>query len=237
MLFSGIYARMFRAFREELKKLYELNRLFLESSPQWLALTEGPSAILSPSDYQDNQFRIFPSADASTASGQQRKDKATMLMQVSSSAPGFNRYEVTKEFLEAFEYANIEKIFPDPKGPNALPPPPPDPKVMAEQAKLQQADKHHQDDMQLDVVRLKSDIALNEGKIAELQAKAQRELADAQGVGTGHQIAIIEAHEGLMSALNVLQKHHAASMDHNLKQQQMKQQPKGAISGNNSVGP
>lgn len=219
MLFSGIYSRMYRSFKEELSTRFENNRLFLESSPQFWELTKGPNAILSPDDYKINRFRIYPMADVSSASQSQRQQRAQMLQQLASAEPGFNKYLVTKNLLEVFEYENIDQIYPDPKGPNAIAPPQ-NPKVELEKAKLQQQQQEHSDNMQLEIADTKSSIELNGAKIMELQAKATKELAEASGVDTGHQIAMIEAQigaaklkqEGLLGALSALQKAHETQM-------------------------
>ena len=195
MLFSGIYARMYRSFREELHTRFENNRLFLKTSPKYYDLCKGPNAILAPTDYETNLFRIYPMADASSASSAQRKEKASLLMQVAASTPGFNKYLVTKNFLETHEFENIDQIYPDPKGPNAIAPPP-NPKMEIEKMKIEQAQKIHQDEMQIEVARAQSDIQLATAKINELAAKATKEMAEAQGVDTGHQIAMIEAQIG-----------------------------------------
>lgn len=236
MLFSGIYARMFRSFREELKKIYELNRVFLETSPRWYNLTQGGNAILAPDDYKSNAFRIFPTADAAAVSAQQRKDKAGQLMAAANASPGFNKYLVTKMWLEANEYENIDQIFPNPQGPNAIPMPP-NPKAELEKAKLQQQQQQHQDQMQLAVAQLQSDAQVNQAKITELQAKAAKEISEAQGVDTGHQIALINAQigaakarqDGLMSALSLLQKTHNdhQQLMHKANELQVKSQSNG----------
>ena len=213
MLFSGIYNRMYRSFKSELEKFYEFNKLFFQYSPQFQDLVYGPNAILAKDDYQGSGFRIVPAASPEAVSTSQRRDKAAMLHQLASTEPGFNRYLVTRDLLEAWDFDNIEAYYPDPKGPNALPPPV-NPKVELEKAKLQQAAQEHQDAMQLAVAELKNDIALNEAKIAELQAKATKYLAEAEGVDTGQQIAMVNAqigaakahNEGLMKAAEVLQK-------------------------------
>jgi hypothetical protein len=54
--------------------------------------------------------------------------------------------------------------------------------------------------MQLATIQMKLDTDLNAAKIAELQAKATKYLADAEGVDTGHQIAMIEAEIGARKA-------------------------------------
>ncbi len=205
MLFSGIYSRMYRAFREELSKLYELNRLYLHTSPKYFDLTQGADAILSPSDYTTNRFRIFPVADPSAVSGQQRKDKADKLVAFAGSPLGvmLNKAEVTRRWLEANEYDDMESVFPDPTGPNAVKPPP-NPKVELEKQKLQQAQQEHSDNMMLEVGKMKQDILLNEAKISELQAKATMELAKADGVDKGHQLALLDAQIGAAKSQNEL---------------------------------
>jgi len=221
MLFSGIYARMYRAFREELQKFYELNRLYLHTSPVFWELTEGPDAIIAPDDYTAGRFRVFPAADASTVSGQQRKQKAAELVQFAMTPFGaqLDKTYVTRQWLEAGEY-DVDAVFPDPNGPRAIKPPP-NPKLAIEQAKLAQDQQQHQDNMMLAVAKLKSEIALNNAKIAELQAKAEMELAKADGVDKEQLIALLNAqigaakadNEHLMKSADLLLKAHATRND------------------------
>jgi chaperonin GroES len=230
MLFSGIYARMYRSFRDELSKMYELNRLHLRDSPRFWELTKGPNALIAADDYTTNRFNIFPAADASSVSASQRKAKADQLVAFASSPLGamLDKAVITRAWLEAHEYDNIEQIFPDPKGQNAVQPPA-NPKIELEKAKLQQSQQQHQDNMQLAVAQLQSEAGLSQAKIVELQAKATKEMSEAQGVDTGHQIAMIEAQigaakakqEGILGALQSLQKTHELQLKGH---QQMHQQ-------------
>ncbi|MBU6264864.1 MAG: hypothetical protein KGM14_01550 [Actinomycetales bacterium] len=213
MLFSGIYARMYRAFRDEINKLYTLNRLYIESSPKFKEISSGEDAIIAPDDYRARGMRVFPAASPEAVSATQRKQKAAELLAIANQQPGFDKYLVTLGWLEASDYDDIDKIYPDPKGPNAIAPPQ-NPKVALEQAKLQQQAKEHQDSMQLAIVELQADIQVNEAKILELQAKATKALAEADGVKTGHQLALINAaigaaharQKGLIEALSLMQK-------------------------------
>lgn len=202
MLFSGIYTRMYRSFREELKKLYELNRLYLRTSPRFFELTEGEDAIIAPDDYSGARMRVFPAADASTVSGQQRKDKADKLAQFALSPLGaqLDKTYVTRNWLEANEY-DVDSVFPDPNGENAVKPPQ-DPKIQLEQAKLQQSQQQHQDQMQLQVAQLQADIAKNNGQIAKWQAEAELAIAKADGVDRQQAIAVLNAQIGAVRAEN-----------------------------------
>jgi hypothetical protein len=209
MLFSGIYARMYRGFTEELRKLMELNRTFFHLYPSFYDCTTGDDAILLPDDYKKNRLRVFPAASPEVVSSSQRKAKAGVVLQLAGQEPGFNKYLVVKDFLEAHEVEDIENKYPDPKGKNAIAPPP---NLKMEELKLKQ--QVHTDNMQLAVTTLKSEIELTQAKIEELSAKATKELAEAKGVDTGHQIALIEAQigaakahkEGLLGALSLMQK-------------------------------
>ena len=227
MLFSGIYNRIWRAFREEIRKFYTLNSLFLETSPRYSELVYGPNAILAEDDYSANAFRIFPAASPEAVSSQQRRDKATALVAMAAQQPGFDRYEVTLNWLESHDYDGIDRFYPDPKGPRAVPAPP-NPKML----ELQQKAKEHNDEMQLAVVELRETAALNAAKIVELEAKAVAHRANAEGVQTGHAIAVLEAQigarkqhqEGLLRALELLQK----SVESEAKAAQPKQPTAGA---------
>lgn len=202
MLFSGIYARMYRAFREELQKLYDLNRLYLHTSPRFWELTEGEDAIIAPDDYTGGRMRVFPAADASTVSGQQRKDKADKLAQFALSPLGgkLDKDYITRQWLEANEY-DVDSVFPDPEGDRAVKPPM-DPKIGLQQAQLQQKQQEHQDNMMLSVATLKATIAKNEGQIAKWNAEAELALAKADGVDKEQAIQVLNAQIGAVKAEN-----------------------------------
>lgn len=225
MLFSGIYKRMYRAFAEELRKMYQLNKWYLKQTSDFGALTEGDGALIAADDYDDNSFRIYPSADPTAVSAAQKQNRAKALFEISSAKPnGFNMYAVVKRVLEAHDIEALDEVYPDPKGPNAVAPLQ-NPKVELEKAKLQQTQKKHEDEMALGIAELKAQMALNEAKITELEAKAQKELAEAKGVGTGHAIALLEAQigaakahrEGLLRVLDTMQRAHEANQQHTLQ--------------------
>ena len=196
MLFSGIYTRIYRAFREEISIFFKLNKIYLRSSPRFWELTQGPDAILQADDYTGGGLKARPTADPSAISGQQRRDKANRLVQASMTPLGakWDKDVISRKWLEAEEW-NIDEIFPDPKGPRAIQPPV-DPKMQVEQAKLQQAAQQHHDEMMLEVAKMQQTVALNRGKILEMRAKAAKLMAEAGGEQTKEQIALINAQIG-----------------------------------------
>ena len=217
MLFSGIYNRMYRGFTEELRKILDINAVFLPYYPHYAELTSGPDAVLLPDDYTKHSMRVAPAASAEVVSASQRREKAGIVLQLSSSQPGFNRYKAVVAFLEAHDVADIDTLYPDPEGKNAVPSPP-NPKMEELKIKageLELKKMQHHDSMQLDVANMQLELALNEAKVKELEAKAVKELSEAQGVESGHAIAMLELQiaaakqksEGLNKAMGMLHKY------------------------------
>jgi hypothetical protein len=241
MLFSGIYARMYRGFTEELRKIMELNRVFLPMYASYYSLTSGPDALLMPDDCTKNSLRVVPAASPEVVSMSQRREKAGVVLKLSETTPGFNKYLVVLDFLEAYDIEGIDDKYPDPKGKKAIAPPP-----NLKMLELQAEEKQHADEMQLAIVAMKTEIRLTDAKVMELSAKATKELAEAKGVDTGHQIEMIKAQllaakehkEGLLGALTLMQKSLESNSKLHLQQQKQSQEgkPTGAIDNDNSAG-
>jgi len=119
---------------------------------------------------------------------------------------------VEKQYLTALRIPDIDAILPDPQGPNALPAPAPDPKIVVETMKLQWAQAEFQMGMQLKTAELQSQLQETQANILELESKAVLNLATADGIGKGHEIAAIQSavalmkqkQDGLIKALDVL---------------------------------
>jgi len=224
-IFSGIYGRMHRAFRRELQKYVALNRLFLEDNVEYFNLVSGEGAMIARDDYQKGKFSVRPSANPAMASETQRQQQAMMLRDAARSGNGYNIYEVEKNFLEAFDVPNIDVIYPDPAGPLALPPPR-DPKMELEMQKLELAKMEFHGKMQIAVAELQVQALLNASKITELEAKATFELAQAEGVDIGHQLAAINAQigaakthqDGILGTLSLMQT--VIKANHDLKKEE-----------------
>lgn len=226
-IFSGIYGRQYRSFKRELQIRYDLNRLFLTSSPKFEELTEGDGAMIAKDDYTKLPLRIYPSADPAVTSDEQRKQKAALVYGLSKESPLLNKYLAEKQFLEANDIMGIDQLCPDPQGPNALPPPF-NPKIKLEQDQLEFEKQKHHDTMMIEVVRLQAEKSLNDAKIMELQAKAEKETAEANGVDIGHRIALMNAQvavhraqsDNIEAALGVLQKSMQQKHEHALERDQ-----------------
>lgn len=217
-VFNGIYKRTHRAFTQELRKLYTLNKDFLSNESTYF--TDKSALKVFKADYSGDAGMVRPAADPFYMSDAQRLNQATAVLQAAHSSPGFDLYEVNREYLVALRHSNIDLILPNPKGPNAITPPP-NPKVQVEQMKAQSKQMDGQIKLKMAQMKLSAEHDKVEAEVMKLKADATKALAEAKGVDTGHQIALINAQigakkhhqDGILKAMEIMQK--AAEGDKN----------------------
>jgi chaperonin GroES len=188
-IYSSIFKRVWRCMKGETKMLYELNKRFMPLEVQF-----GAGQMITREDYQGNSDLIVPSADPTVTSEQARLQRAIAVRQAAYSAPGYDLEKVERDYLAAMNVEGIEMLYP---GPGKVPPLP-NPKMAVEEKKLEAKKMQIQADMQLRIAEMQEQRQLNAAKILELQAKAMKEIAEAGGVQTGHQIAAFEAAMGAL---------------------------------------
>lgn len=204
---SGVLKRTYRSFKQELRKLYTLNQLYLPEKPS------GPFQI-TEADYAFDPQGIRPAADPSLMSDAQRQNQAMQLHSLSRAGPGFNLYEVDKRALEAFRIPDMDTVLPDPKGPNAIQAPP-DAKLLEAQTKAKSAEAKHADAQvkhKLAAGKLLIAAQKAEAEISKLEADAQLVKATTQGELQGQKLAVISQqlevsqakHSALMEAIDTL---------------------------------
>ena len=209
-VFNGIYKRTWRAMKEEFQKLYRLNQLYLPSEPVEFEYNNELSFVL-PDDYSMDMKLVKPAADPNVVSDSQRQMQAQAVLQLATSTGGFNMYEVQKRYLDSLKVYAIDQILPDPKGPNAIKPGPSE-KMQIEKMKNDERQMNHQMKFKLGMAKLMAEVELTQAKITELQAKAVLELEQADGVKSGHAIAMLEAQigakrahvDGIMKAIDMM---------------------------------
>ena len=135
-LFTAIYKRVYRSLTKEFKKLFRLNGLYQENLDKAQHVLDQPITV---EDYDPKAYDVCPTADPTAVSSTQKLLKAEGLMQVLPLGT-VNIQEVTKRILEAQEQPNIQLLMSNPT-------PQQDPKVAAEQAKMQMAQEEHKMDM------------------------------------------------------------------------------------------
>lgn len=213
-VFNAVFKRTYRGMKEEFRKWYNLNSIFLEDQVSYFSISAGQNKVVLRQDYSEEPKDIIPAADPNMVSDEHKLMQAQMLREAASgpaATPGYNKYEVEKKYLQALRVSDIEKVFPDPKGKNAVPPVP-NPKVVVESMKLQIKELDIKLKYKLAQAKLLQEADVNRAKIAELEAKATKELAEAKGVDVGNQLEAIKQsieiakhqQDGIMKAMDIL---------------------------------
>ncbi|CAB4241274.1 hypothetical protein UFOVP67_31 [uncultured Caudovirales phage] len=237
-VFNGIYKRNYRALKAEFRKLFRLNSLFLESEDTYDS-GEGPK-VVQRKDYFNSSKSIFPAADPSMVTAEDKRKQAMMLAQRADAAPGYNRYEIERRLLESFDIDNIEAVLPNPKGENAIKPPP-NPKLVIEQMKEAGRDKDRQMEQQQTIAELQIKAKLAEATVLQKEADAVKKLKDATAVDDKNMIAMIYAEletsrmhrDGMYKALDLVSNHIAKAQENATNNQAGVQ---GVAAGANNPG-
>lgn len=210
-VFNGIYKRTYRALRDEFRKIYRLNQLHLPDMKYFIDLSSGADAMISRTDYNGDPVAVRPAADPNVASDSKRFRMAHSLKQEAMAGPGFNMYEVNRRVLKAMRIDGIDQILPDPKGPDAIQTPPPI-QIEVAKMKVQAAEQQGKLNFQLAMTKLAQQAELQRAKLLELETQAALNMAQAQGVEQGHEIAKLDAqvgaakarHQGLLDSMEIL---------------------------------
>ncbi len=151
---TAIFKRIYRAFFNELKILRRLNRDYLDEK-EYFQLNDAEDAQnVEREDYFDEDLDVIPMSDPTAISDMQKLAKAEAIM-VFRGDPAVNQPELYRRFFEATGQNDIKSLM-APEGP-----PPVDPKVIIEGAKLALAKKE------------------SEAKVDSLNAVAAKALSDA----------------------------------------------------------
>jgi len=196
-IFSGIFKRTYRSLKDEFRKLYRLNQLYLQGIEDYNSDTG--QNFIDADDFAGPVSDVRPSADPNIVSDTQRIQKASALLQLASTTPGMNMYEVQKNYLKAMKVSNIDQLLPDPKGPNAIKPGPSE-KIQIEQMRSQIKQMDMELQTKLAAIKLAQAAELQQAKIHKLEADAILSIEQAGGVQAGHDIAMLDAQIGAAKA-------------------------------------
>jgi chaperonin GroES len=193
-VFKRIHKRLWRSHTKEFKKIFDLNKVYLDKASyfniidppkshlikllkanQMTASTKG-QLIISQGDYKADDTDVTPSADPNVMTEKERMQKVEILFQTMQI--GWNPEVVKKRFVEAANFENPDELMIPP------PPPPPDPKLQAEQMKMQL----EQAKLQLEAQKMQSDAQMEQAKMQFEVQKSQIEVEKTQ-----MEIAKIEA--------------------------------------------
>lgn len=128
-VYSMIFKRVWRSMKEEFKKLYKLNSVFLRSHQNF----GNSKDFIRREDYLGNPDLIAPVADPNITSATMQISQAITVKQAAMTTAGYDQDEAEKRFLKALKVENIESLYLGKQKTGPLP----NPKVMAEQIKAQ----------------------------------------------------------------------------------------------------
>lgn len=128
-VFTAIYKRIYRSLTKEFKRLYRLNAIYLNPQEEFQILDSAELAQIGQSDYLIGDTDVAPAADPTTVSEMLRLTKAQALLELIPLGT-INPQEATRRILEAQDQPEIDKLL-------NQGPPPPDPKMLEVQAKME----------------------------------------------------------------------------------------------------
>jgi chaperonin GroES len=134
-VFTAVYKRIYRSLSEEFKKIYALNEQYIDPHKQ----VEVLDMEIGPGDFSSKDYDICPGADPTAVSQTEKLLKAQGLLELLPLIPGMlDPIQVVSRVLEAQEQPNWQQLFSQEiQQSGQLPPAPPDPKLMAIQAKTE----------------------------------------------------------------------------------------------------
>ncbi|MGB8345422.1 MAG: hypothetical protein WCD86_11090 [Ktedonobacteraceae bacterium] len=106
-VFSAIYKRIHRSLKQEFKKLYRLNKLYLLPQDYYRFQDRVETVYLD--DYQGDDTDVTPASDPSLISDAQILARAEALLKFVGD-PLFNQIELRKNYLKAMKIQNIEVL-------------------------------------------------------------------------------------------------------------------------------
>ena len=214
-LFTAIYKRVYRAQTKELKKIYELNRYYLDPQ-EYISILDEP---VQQEDYKAAPDDLMPAADPSASSNTEKLAKAEALMQLLPLGT-VNPMAVTMRWLDALDETNPQELIIPPEQQQ----PPPDPKVEAMKAQSQIKMQESQAKMQMDQVKAALD---QQEKTMNMKFEQQRMEMQLQYDAIKQQLDIEKAKQDVQAthAKHVQNLSHAQDK-HKQALQQQREKPK-----------
>jgi len=177
-VFSSVFKRIHRSLKSEFKKLYRLNRLFLDDQVYFRVLDDEKAAARE--DYEDESFDVSPVSDPNMISDTQMLVKAELLKEFIGQ--GLDDFGIMSRILEAARVPDWEELVPkEEKKPE------PDPKTILEMQRLE-----------IERDRLDMQMFETQFKVLKLQADAMKSFAAAEASELGPQIEIYKKQMDVM---------------------------------------
>lgn len=216
-VFTAVYKRLYRALTSEFRKLYKLNKIYLNPQEEIDILDEP----IQQSDYFGPEKDIVPAADPNAVSSQEKQAKVQAVMQILQLGT-VDPMWATKLYMEAHEINGWEQGVHPPQLQQ-------DPKQQELQMKAQLEQQKAQRDMMMASEKLKLEQMSKEQEMAhkakmqqmELQAKqmeailsAKESQAKLQAQQQQHQQNLVQQHQQNQMNMATTQANHQMQMQH-----------------------
>lgn len=219
-VFTAVYKRVYRSLAKEFKKLYLLNREYMNQE-EYVSIIDQQ---VPQSDYEGPEDDIIPGADPTAVSSQEKQAKVQSVMQLLQLGT-IDPMKATQIYLEAHEIPNWEQLIKQPQ------PPQPDPKVEAMQMKAQIDGQKAQNDMQMAREKLrmeqmsKEQEAMHKSKLQRMELEGKQ----MEAMLAGRKAAMDMQVSAAQSQQQMVQQHmnHQMNMrqQEEVNKQKLKQQP------------
>jgi len=177
-VFGSTFKRIHRSLKSELRKLYRLNRLYLDNQAYFTIMDE--QRAVARTDYNNKTCDVYPVSDPNQVSNIQKLITAQALLELLGQ--GLNDDEIRRRYLEALQIPDIDKLIPEGGAK-----PPIDPKIMLELQKLE-----------LERDRFELEMFKSQYDVLKVQADAIKSVAQAEAAELGPQIETYKAHLDLI---------------------------------------
>lgn len=198
-VFTAVYKRIYRSLTLEYKKLFALNKLYLDPQEYTNVLDD----VVGAQDFDSKTYNVCPSADPSTPTQTEKLLKAQGLAELLPLGT-LDPLAVTMRILEAQEQPNIEQLFTQQIQQTGQHQPPPDPKLQEMQMKGQLEQQKAQ--MQQAALQFKSELAARDQAFKQMMEQ-QKNNHDMQVKEMGAKLdAAIELHKQRIFSVGEAQK-------------------------------
>ena len=209
-VFTAVYKRVYRALTSEFRKIYKLNRTYMNIE-EYVSVLDEP---VPQSDYQGPVDDVIPGADPTAVSSQEKQQKVQALMQLLQLGT-IDPMAVTQLYLEAHEIPEPQKYMRQPQ-------PQPDPKMEAIKAKAQVDQQKAQIDMQVAQHKMQLEQATKEQEMQmraaqvhqELQAKQMQAVLDAKLAQSQHGMKMQQEAQATQMKMATTAMTHQQQMQH-----------------------
>lgn len=194
-IYSAIYKRVWRSMKEEFKKDFVLNGIYLPARRSF-----GSGQMAMREDYLGNPDDIAPAADPNIVSDQMALNQALMLREFAQTTPGYNRDLVEQRVLSLMKVDAVEQIYPGIEATGA----PKDVKLQIQESKAQVDMAWLEVEKTKFAASLMEEVRFNDAQIMKIGAEIEDMRATTAGDEGDRQIGFLNAMLGAFKAKNDL---------------------------------